>query len=99
MARCLLTPSTVASLALTKTLNLEWPQVYCRAIDVHPGYDAQQTAAYIVAELHDPNRLVTEVGYGNHGRVTLATVDVPMRDFTPSNDITRDSVFVVSGGR
>ncbi|MCP5074629.1 MAG: SDR family NAD(P)-dependent oxidoreductase, partial [Rhodobacteraceae bacterium] len=83
---------------LTKTVNLEWSRVFCRAIDVHPGYEPQQVAAYVLAELHDPNRLITEVGYGNHGRVTLDTVEVPMESYMPSDQITQNSVFVVSGG-
>lgn len=83
---------------LTKTLNLEWPQVFCRAIDLHPGFAPDQAAAYVLAELHDSNRLVTEVGYGNQGRVTLDTIETPLDDTIPDSQITPDSVFVVSGG-
>ncbi len=56
---------------LTKTLNLEWPSVVCRALDISPQLDTNQTVAAILNELYDPNRLITEVGYGIHGRVTL----------------------------
>ena len=56
---------------LTKTLSLEWPGVFCRAVDVSPQFDAVQTVQAILAELHDPNRLLVEVGHGEHGRVTL----------------------------
>jgi NAD(P)-dependent dehydrogenase (short-subunit alcohol dehydrogenase family) len=56
---------------LTKSLNFEWESVFCRAIDLSPTFDDEQAASYIVAELHDPNRLVREVGYGSQGRVTL----------------------------
>ncbi len=83
---------------LTKTLNLEWTKVFCRAIDLHPGFTPDQAAAYVLAELHDPNRLITEVGYGNQGRVTLDTVETPLEDTIPDSQITPDSVFVVSGG-
>ncbi|MFO7681677.1 MAG: SDR family NAD(P)-dependent oxidoreductase [Chloroflexota bacterium] len=83
---------------LTKTLNLEWPPVFCRAVDLHPGYEPEQAAAFVLAELHDPNRLVVEVGYGNQGRVTLDTVETPLEAYTPDSRITPDSVFVVSGG-
>lgn len=83
---------------LVKTLNLEWPHVFCRAVDIHPGYAPEQIASYILAELHDPNRLIVEVGYGNQGRVTLATVETPLAAYTPNSQITPDSVFVVSGG-
>lgn len=57
---------------LTKALNFEWESVFCRAIDLSPTLDVEQSVNYIVAELHDPNRYITEVGYGSQGRVTLA---------------------------
>lgn len=56
---------------LTKSLNFEWENVFCRAIDLSPAFDAQQSAEYIAAELHDPNRGIAEVGYGSQGRTTL----------------------------
>ncbi len=58
---------------LVKTLNLEWEQVFCRAVDVSPAASSEQIAAYLLAEMHDPNRLLTEVGYGTQGRTTLTT--------------------------
>jgi hypothetical protein len=48
---------------LVKSLNLEWEAVFCRGIDLSPELDAEQSAARILAELYDPNRLVTEVAY------------------------------------
>ncbi|MFN7415489.1 MAG: polyketide synthase, partial [Dolichospermum sp.] len=56
---------------LTKSLRWEWPQVFFRAIDLNPTLDPHESAEYIVAELHDSNRYIGEVGYGNQGRVTL----------------------------
>ncbi|MFM6756228.1 MAG: beta-ketoacyl synthase N-terminal-like domain-containing protein [Dolichospermum sp.] len=56
---------------LTKSLRWEWPQVFFRAIDLNPSLDPYESAQYIVAELHDSNRYIGEVGYGNEGRVTL----------------------------
>jgi hypothetical protein len=56
---------------LTKTLVWEWPKVYCRAIDLSPDINSEESAHHIVAELHDPNRYLTEVAYGSQGRVTL----------------------------
>lgn len=56
---------------LVKSLNLEWDAVYCRALDLSPDMAPDQAMANIVAELYDPNRLVTEVGYSPRGRVTL----------------------------
>ena len=56
---------------LIKSLRWEWPQVFFRAIDLNPSLDHHESAQYIVAELHDSNRYIGEVGYGNQGRVTL----------------------------
>lgn len=61
---------------LTKTLNTEWESVFCRAIDLHPGLESDRAVQCILTELHDPNRLITEVAYGTQGRTTLiATTD------------------------
>jgi NAD(P)-dependent dehydrogenase (short-subunit alcohol dehydrogenase family) len=56
---------------LTKALRFEWESVFCRAIDLSPALDAEQSVNYIIAELHDPNRYLSEVGYGLQRRVTL----------------------------
>jgi hypothetical protein len=56
---------------LTKTLSLEWPGVFCRAVDLSPAIGADQAAAIILQELHDPNRLVSETGWSDAGRVTV----------------------------
>jgi acyl carrier protein len=58
---------------LTKSLNLEWPTVYCRAIDLSPTLTGQQAAHCVVAELHDPNQRLLEVAYSSQGRVTLVS--------------------------
>ncbi|MCC6973029.1 MAG: acyltransferase domain-containing protein [Anaerolineae bacterium] len=57
---------------LVKTLNLEWGGVFCRALDLAPDLSAAESAARIMTEVHDPNRLLVEVAYGAQGRVTLA---------------------------
>ena len=87
-------------LGLTKTLNLEWPQVFCRAVDISPEIQPQAAAKLVVDELYDPNRLVVDVGYGAQGRQTLVcqreSISAAQKDFNPN--LTRDSVFLVSGG-
>jgi hypothetical protein len=67
----LFSPVTGGLFGLVKTLNLEWEPVFCRAVDISPLLDAGQLAEDVLAELHDPNRLVAEVGYSLHGRATL----------------------------
>ncbi|QDL08014.1 polyketide synthase [Brasilonema sennae CENA114] len=64
-------PISAGLFGLTKTLNWEWQQVFCRAIDLSPQIGAEQSAQHIFAELHDPNRYITEVAYNSHERVTL----------------------------
>ncbi len=56
---------------LAKTVNLEWEEVYCRAVDISPSLEPEQAAQNIMAELFDPNRVITEVGYSSNGRSTL----------------------------
>ena len=56
---------------LTKALRWEWEAVFCRAIDLSPDLDTTTSVQHILAELHDPNRLITEVGYSSEGRCNL----------------------------
>lgn len=56
---------------LTKTLRLEWPTVFCRAVDVAPEFSVAEVANVLLAELHDPNVFIREVGHGRSGRMTL----------------------------
>ncbi len=69
-------PLTGGLFGLVKTLNLEWEPVFCRALDISPLLDAGRLAEAVVAELHDPNRLVVEVAYALNGRSTLAVEQV-----------------------
>lgn len=85
---------------LTKTLNLECPQVFCRSLDISPEVQSQKAAQMIVDELYDPNRLIVDVGYGVQGRQTLICQrESILTSPTALNpNLTPDSVFVVSGG-
>ncbi len=64
-------PITGGYSGLVKTLGFEWPDVFCRSVDVSPLLDDERVAEIIWAELHDPNRLLREVGYDQEGRYTL----------------------------
>jgi hypothetical protein len=64
-------PISAGLFGLAKSLNFEWKSVYCRALDLSPDFNAEQSVQAIIAELHDPNRNLTEVGYGSHGRTTM----------------------------
>jgi acyl transferase domain-containing protein/NAD(P)-dependent dehydrogenase (short-subunit alcohol dehydrogenase family) len=56
---------------LTKTVNLEWAGVVCRALDIAADLDAQTASDALVAELHDPNHVLIEVAINQAGRKTL----------------------------
>ncbi|MEA5594305.1 beta-ketoacyl synthase N-terminal-like domain-containing protein [Rivularia sp. UHCC 0363] len=58
---------------LTKSLRWEWQSVFCRAIDLSPDLDITTATQHILAELHDPNRLISEVGYSSRGRMTVVS--------------------------
>ncbi len=64
-------PISAGLFGLTKSLNQEWPDVFCRAIDLSPHLDSAAAAQAILAEIHDPNMSITEVAYGEQGRTTL----------------------------
>jgi hypothetical protein len=64
-------PVSGSLFGLVKTLNLEWEKVFCRAIDLSPDVNVSTAVEHIMAELYDPNRLISEVGYSNKGRFTL----------------------------
>ncbi len=66
---------TAGVLGLVKTLRLEWPAVFCRAIDLDPALDAAFAAQRIVEELHDPDQTLGEVGHGPDGRSTLGVFE------------------------
>jgi polyketide-type polyunsaturated fatty acid synthase PfaA len=83
---------------LTKTVNLEWPSVFCRVVDIAPGIKAQQAADNIIAELYDANSAIPEIGYSAKGRVTLVPEATDSYALTQGNSVSADSVFLVSGG-
>ena len=60
---------------LTKSLNLEWPSVFCRAIDLDPKHDPEQSACDLLSEFNDPDLQIVEVGIGPAGRSTLVAQD------------------------
>nr|WP_129676975.1 type I polyketide synthase [Candidatus Chloroploca sp. Khr17] len=66
---------------LVKSLRQEWPTVFCRAMDVHPAYEAEQIVGLVLGEMYDPDQRLVEVGYGYQGRVTLEA-DLPTGDIS-----------------
>jgi polyketide-type polyunsaturated fatty acid synthase PfaA len=86
---------------LVKTLKQEWPEVFCRAIDLEPSIKGKAAAELILAENSDANMSIVEVGIGKEGRCTLIADEmhkVPKQGEVNEHQINKDSVFVVSGG-
>jgi acyl carrier protein len=57
---------------LAKSLRLEWKNVFCRALDIHPDIDPKTVVKMIDDEMHDVDLHLTEIGYTSDGRYTLS---------------------------
>ncbi len=90
-----------ALFALCKTLRQEWPDVFCRALDIDVAIPASEVAQRLLAENHDANRHLVEVALSKQGRFTLELEEVmerPAQGDKNTHHIHSDSVFLVSGG-
>lgn len=82
-----------------KSVNQEWAPVFCRAVDIQPEIPSSQIAAHIIKELHDADSLTQEVGISDKGRHTIEAVPVVVKEEQDiKTSITKDAVFLVSGG-
>ena len=87
---------------LSKTLSHEWPQVFCRALDIANNIDTTSFADAIVAELFDIDGAntstdrINEVGISNQGRVTLVAGNAS-EQFAPAS-LNRNDTILVTGG-
>ncbi len=86
---------------LTKTAAIEWKNVRCHAIDIHPKWqDKTQIAQELASTLLDGNPdLPIEIGLTQSHPVTLEmkSVSLPPSE-THTLPITSEDVFVISGG-
>jgi len=57
---------------LVKTLHWEWPDVFCRAVDLDPDLEQMDQVNKILQEITDPDRKLIEVGIGQNDRVTIS---------------------------
>ncbi len=84
---------------LVKCLNLEWSNVFCRAVDIQPELSNTEIANQIFAEFHDPNVQTIEVGYSKEGRNTTCTTPIEViENQNIRTTVSSASVFLVSGG-
>lgn len=56
---------------LVKTLHWEWPDVFCRAVDLDPQLEQKGQIEMLFDEIHDPDRGLVEVGVRLRDRVTI----------------------------
>ncbi|MFK5894811.1 MAG: SDR family NAD(P)-dependent oxidoreductase [Pseudomonadota bacterium] len=87
---------------LAKSLNYEWNNVFCRAIDIDSKLSKKNAALSIVEEIKDPDTTLLEVGRNNKGeRSTIELVMSNNKDQgteLDTNSINNESVFLVTGG-
>ena len=82
---------------LSKTASHEWPQVFCKAIDLAPELkDATIAAAALVDEILTEGPL--EVGISVGGLHTLKLTDAPLAGDPRELPIAAGDVVVISGG-
>ncbi len=93
-------PGSGGLAGLAKTARHEWPEVYCKAMDVTPGVhdadDAASLAASIVDEIFVEGP--PEVGVTDTGRVTLELQPHAISPGDASFELGKDDVIVMSGG-
>jgi NAD(P)-dependent dehydrogenase (short-subunit alcohol dehydrogenase family) len=84
---------------LVKSLNLEWSPVFCRVVDIEPELKATTKSQHILAELHDADVSILETAISKAGRQNLIATSVEVKENQEiKTTITKDSVFLVSGG-
>lgn len=59
---------------VVKTLHWEWPDVFCRAIDLDPTDELDTQIEWVIQEIHDPDQGLLEVGRSKNQRVTIERV-------------------------
>ncbi|MCP4295794.1 MAG: SDR family NAD(P)-dependent oxidoreductase [Proteobacteria bacterium] len=85
---------------LVKTLNIEWNNVFCRAVDIDPKCSSTIKSEIILNEFFDYDSTTVEIGHSNGKRHTLKGVhqELSTHDSSTINPINAESVFIVTGG-
>ncbi|WP_434952382.1 phosphopantetheine-binding protein [Shewanella sp. HL-SH4] len=84
---------------LSKTLSHEWPNVFCRALDIAPSFEAAELAKAIVAELFDIDTSITEIGISKQGRHTLSATACAKTRYQTTTLNSDDTVLVTGGAK
>ncbi|MEI6386973.1 MAG: SDR family NAD(P)-dependent oxidoreductase [Spirochaetota bacterium] len=83
---------------LVKTLAQEWPEVFCRVVDLSAALSSERAAAILADELLDADMSLRELAYDEAGRSTLAAEATDSYSLPSGNSVNSESVFLVSGG-
>ncbi|WP_053215087.1 SDR family NAD(P)-dependent oxidoreductase [Streptomyces viridochromogenes] len=84
--------------ALVKTLAVEAPEVFCRAVDLAPALDAAEAADLVLEEVYDAATGPVQVGRDGTRRVSLTLGAEPLAKAAPGAPLTSDDLLVVTGG-
>eukprot|EP00940_MAST-03C_sp_MAST-3C-sp2_P002684 g2684.t1 len=83
---------------LCKTLDLEWPAVFCRYVALSNIINGKKAARLVGSELHDPDLTIREVEYTSDGtRTTRSASDIDVSSPASPRNCDTD-VWLVSGG-
>ncbi|MGC3002727.1 SDR family NAD(P)-dependent oxidoreductase, partial [Streptomyces sp. G35A] len=84
---------------LVKTLAVEAPRLFARAVDLAPALTAEAGAALVLNETHDAVTDTTQVGHDGTRRVALSLAEEPAGPASADVPaLTSDDLLVVTGG-
>ncbi|MER5867269.1 SDR family NAD(P)-dependent oxidoreductase [Kitasatospora sp. NPDC002040] len=85
---------------LVKTLAVEAPELFCRAVDLAPGLSAATAAALVLDELWDAATEPVQVGHDGTRRVALSLTEQsgPAAPAAEVAALTTEDLIVVTGG-
>jgi acyl carrier protein/NAD(P)-dependent dehydrogenase (short-subunit alcohol dehydrogenase family) len=85
---------------LLKTLNLEWPSVTCKMIDIAPDISDSEMVKIIESEIQSSDRSTVEVGYAMETGQLIRHTITPHSLISSSHTATleSDDVLLVAGG-
>ncbi|PHM54836.1 type I polyketide synthase [Xenorhabdus hominickii] len=84
---------------LTKSLNIEWGNVFCRTIDIDVRIKDNDVAQIVMEELQDHRTDLAEIGRSVNGeRMTLALTEEKVLSASSVNQVNTSDVLVVTGG-
>ncbi|PHM72636.1 type I polyketide synthase [Xenorhabdus sp. KJ12.1] len=84
---------------LTKSLNIEWVNVFCRTVDIDTRIKDSDVAKIVMEELQDSRTEIGEIGRGmNNERMTLSLKEEKVLSVTPEMQVSTRDVLVVTGG-